>query len=203
MSRTRKWPPSPSSPPVYAGSRSDERAATRARRFSVATTPLVGPCPSGDPGRSGAGAHKRVRFPPPDLWRPHRASYNRYVRGRETAASRAKAATLTTLKRDLGNDHRVTGRVSRLHCLRARRAPAGGSGPRRPGGRSLDQGRADEIAACRKVRLACRLNLNGRGAKTMNGKNVGDNMPVWPPDLFDFAFIKEFEQKLEELSALA
>jgi len=29
------------------------------------------------------------------------ASYNRYVRGRETAPSRAKAATLTTLKRDL------------------------------------------------------------------------------------------------------
>jgi hypothetical protein len=32
------------------------------------------------------------------------ASYNRYVQGRETAASRAKAATLTTLKRDLGKE---------------------------------------------------------------------------------------------------
>src|SRR6056297_2327852 len=41
--RTRKWPPSPSSPPVPTGSRSDERAATRARRFSVATMPIAGP----------------------------------------------------------------------------------------------------------------------------------------------------------------
>ncbi len=41
--RTRKWPPSPSSPPVHTGSRSDERAATRARRSSAATTPIVGP----------------------------------------------------------------------------------------------------------------------------------------------------------------
>src|SRR6056297_3370571 len=61
-------------------------------------------CPSGDPGRSGAGAEQVVRFPPPDLWRPQRPSYSRYVRGRETAASRAKAATLTTLKRDLGKE---------------------------------------------------------------------------------------------------
>ena len=48
--------------------------------------PSLGP-PGGDPGRSGAGAEQVVRFPPPDLWRPHRPSYNRYVRGRETAAS--------------------------------------------------------------------------------------------------------------------
>src|SRR6056297_2765974 len=75
-----------------------------ARRPEAATTPTFKPRPSGDPGRSGAGAYKRVRFPPPDLWRPHRSSYNRYVRGRETAASRAKAATLTTLKRDPGKE---------------------------------------------------------------------------------------------------
>ena len=75
-----------------------------ARRPEAATTPTFKPRPSGNPGRSGAGAYKRVRFPPPDLWRPHRSSYNRYVRGRETAASRAKAATLTTLKRDLGKE---------------------------------------------------------------------------------------------------
>ncbi len=57
----------------------------------------------GDPGRSGAGAEQVVRVPPPDLWRPHRPSYSRYVRGRETAR-RSKAATLTTLKRDLGKE---------------------------------------------------------------------------------------------------
>jgi len=54
--------------------------------------------------RSGAGAEQVVRFPPPDLWRPHQSPYNLYVRGRETAASRAKAATLATLKRDLGKE---------------------------------------------------------------------------------------------------
>ncbi|MTJ05665.1 MAG: TrbI/VirB10 family protein [Sediminimonas qiaohouensis] len=43
--------------------------------------------PGGDPGRSRARAEQVVRFPPPNLWRPHRSSYNRYVQGRETAAS--------------------------------------------------------------------------------------------------------------------
>lgn len=38
--RTRKWPSSPSSPPVPTGSRSDERAATRARLPKAATTPI-------------------------------------------------------------------------------------------------------------------------------------------------------------------
>src|SRR6056297_2146173 len=48
--------------------------------------PSLGPL-GGDPGRSRAGAEQVVRFPPPDLWRPHRSSYSRYVRGGETAAS--------------------------------------------------------------------------------------------------------------------
>ena len=39
MSRTRKWPQSPNSPPVPTGSRSDERAVTRARRPEAETTP--------------------------------------------------------------------------------------------------------------------------------------------------------------------
>ena len=39
--RTRKWPPSPSSPPVHTGSRSDEGWLTRARRSSTATTPIA------------------------------------------------------------------------------------------------------------------------------------------------------------------
>ena len=37
--------------------------------------------------RSGPSTYKHVRGPPPDLWRPHRHVYSRYVRGRETAAS--------------------------------------------------------------------------------------------------------------------
>ena len=105
MSRTRKWPPSPSSPPV-PDPRPDQTEGwlTRAKRSCSATTPIAGPCPSGDPGRSGAGAYKHVGLPPADLWRPHRPSYSQYVRGKETAASRAKAATLATLKHGLGKE---------------------------------------------------------------------------------------------------
>ena len=87
MSRTRKWPPSPSSPPVPTGSRSDERAALLRETFLRRDDAARSSPPDGDPGRSRAGAEQVVRFPPPDLWRPHQPSYNRYVRGRETAAS--------------------------------------------------------------------------------------------------------------------
>jgi hypothetical protein len=44
MRRARKWPPTPSFPPMPTGSRSDERAATRARRSCPATMPIAGPC---------------------------------------------------------------------------------------------------------------------------------------------------------------
>ena len=116
----------PHSPPgPDPASRSDERAATRATRSSAATTPIVGPAKL----RPGSiRGWRRTSLPPPDLWRPHRSPYNRYVRGRETAASRAKAATLTKLKRDLGKER--IGHINRSEPVRLRQDAC------RPGRRS-------------------------------------------------------------------
>jgi len=75
-----------------------ERDASKPRR-----RPSLGP-PSGDPGGSRVGTEQVFRLPPDHFRRSRRSPHNRYVRGRQTAASRAKAATLTTLKRDLSKE---------------------------------------------------------------------------------------------------
>ena len=90
-------------PSLPTGSRSDERAATRARRSSAATTPTLKPVKRRP--RSNRG-WRRTSHPFPAS-RPLATSSTfifRYVRGTETAASRAKTAMLTTLKRDLGKE---------------------------------------------------------------------------------------------------
>ena len=83
--RTRKWPLTPSSPPVPTGSGSGDKAATRARPSSAATTPIVG-TPGGDPRRSETGTEQVFRLPIAGLRGPCRPSYSRYVRRRKTAA---------------------------------------------------------------------------------------------------------------------
>ena len=89
MGRTRKWPPCALHPlrcltcvRIRRKGGLRERDGPKPRRRG---TPK--PARRRALCRSGAGARKHVRLPPPDLWRPHRPSYNRYMRGRETAAS--------------------------------------------------------------------------------------------------------------------
>ncbi len=109
IQRTRKWLPSPSFVPVPDRCPDQTKGwLTRARLSFAATTPTLKPCPSGEPCvDQGPRTYKRVRLPAPDRWRPRRPPYSGYVRGRETAPTRAKVDTLTALKRDLGKERIV------------------------------------------------------------------------------------------------
>ncbi len=89
-----KWPPSPSFLPMPDPRPDQTKGPLRER-----DVPSPQRCPSpGSPGRNPSRSRNRaeqvVRFPPTDLWRPHRPSYSRCVRSRGSQEQRELAATL-------------------------------------------------------------------------------------------------------------